>query len=90
MRLIKKEKIEEKWVKVYDKARTPYMRVLELMPEGARKARFKEFHSRLNPWLIKEKITYYTKSLLEALREAYEANKYFITSHIVYLTRFPE
>lgn len=33
MRLLKKEKCERRMLKRYDKARTPYMRVLEKMKE---------------------------------------------------------
>lgn len=61
MRLEKKEKCGRRIIKRYDKARTPYMRVLEKMKEGGRKERFIRLHESLNPWTIKNKIAQYPK-----------------------------
>ena len=63
MRLEKKEKCGRRIIKRYDKARTPYMRVLEKMKEGGRKERFIRLHESLNPWTIKNKIAQYAKEI---------------------------
>jgi hypothetical protein len=63
MRLEKKEKCGRRILKRYDKARTPYMRVLEKMKEGGRKERFIRLHESLNPWTIKNKIAQYAKEI---------------------------
>ena len=63
MRLEKKEKCGRRMIKRYDKARTPYMRVLEKMKEGGRKERFIRLHESLNPWTIKNKIAQYAKEI---------------------------
>ena len=63
MRLEKKEKCGRRIIKRYDKARTPYMRVLEKMKEGGRKERFIRLHESLNPWLIQKKIAQYSKEI---------------------------
>lgn len=55
MRLLKKEKCGRRIIKRYDKARTPYMRVLEKMKEEGRKERFIKLHEGLNPWMIQKK-----------------------------------
>lgn len=63
MRLEKKEKCGRRIIKRYDKARTPYMRVLEKMKEGGRKERFIRLHESLNPWTIRNKIAQYAKEI---------------------------
>ena len=63
MRLEKKEKCGRRIIKRYDKAQTPYMRVLEKMKEGGRKERFIRLHESLNPWTIKNKIAQYAKEI---------------------------
>ena len=63
MRLEKKEKCGRRIIKRYDKARTPYMRVLEKMKQGGRKERFIRLHESLNPWTIKNKIAQYAKEI---------------------------
>ena len=63
MRLEKKEQCGRRIIKRYDKARTPYMRVLEKMKEGGRKERFIRLHESLNPWTIKNKIAQYAKEI---------------------------
>ena len=63
MRLEKKEKCGRRIIKRYDKARTPYMRVLEKMKESGRKERFIRLHESLNPWTIKNKIAQYAKEI---------------------------
>ena len=70
MRLEKKEKCGRRIIKRYDKARTPYMRVLEKMKEGGRKERFIRLHESLNPWTIKNKSKHPTKSLVDAMLKA--------------------
>lgn len=67
MRLLKKEKDGRRIIKSYDKARTPYMRVLEKMKEGARKERFIRLHESLNPWTIQKKIAQYSKEIATLL-----------------------
>lgn len=71
MRLLKKEKCGRRIIKRYDKARTPYMRVLESMKEGGRKERFIRLHESLNPWIIQKRIAQYSKeiAMLIAQRE---------------------
>lgn len=63
MRLEKKEKCGRRIIKRYDKAQTPYMRVLEKMKEGSRKERFIILPESLNPWTIKNKIAQYAKEI---------------------------
>jgi hypothetical protein len=63
MRLEKKEKCGRRIIKRYDKAQTPYMRVLKKMKEGGRKERFIRLHESLNPWTIKNKIAQYAKEI---------------------------
>lgn len=67
MRLLKKEKCGRRIIRRYDKARTPYMRVLENMKEGGRKERFIKLHKSLNPWVIQKKIVQYSKEIATLL-----------------------
>lgn len=67
MRLLKKEKCGRKIIKRYDRARTPYMRVLENMKEGGRRNRFIILHESLNPWIIQKKIAQCTKEIARLL-----------------------
>ena len=69
MRLRTKEKDGRRIIKRYDKARTPYMRVLEKMKEGARKERFIKLHESLNPWTIQKKIAQYSKEIATLLTQ---------------------
>lgn len=75
MRLLKKETCGRRIIKRYDKARTPYARVLENMKEGGRKERFIKLHESLNPWIIQKEITQYSKEIAMLLtqREQYAA-----------------
>lgn len=52
-------------MKCYDRARTPYQRVMEVMKEGQRKERLKRYHESLNPFVLKEQIE-------NGLRKLYE------------------
>jgi hypothetical protein len=67
MRLLRKEKNGRRIIKRYDKARTPYMRVLEKMKEGVRKERFIKLHESLNPWTIQKKIAQYSREIAALL-----------------------
>ena len=69
MRLLKKEKCGRRIIKRYDKARTPYMRVLENMKEGGRRSRFIKLHESLNPWMIQKKITQCSKEIAMLLTQ---------------------
>ena len=69
MRLLKKETCGRRIIKRYDKARTPYARVLENMKEGGRKERFIKLHESLNPWIIQKEITQYSKEIAMLLTQ---------------------
>lgn len=65
MRLLRKERVGSKVIKVCDKARTPYARLIEIMPEGRRKEKLMTYHRSLDPWLLKAKIQAYADKIVK-------------------------
>ena len=65
IRLMSKQRTGVKVMKCYDKARTPYQRVMEVMKEGKRKESLKRYHASLNPFVLKKRIENGLKKLYD-------------------------
>ena len=81
MKLIEKTRIGSKVIKKYDKAKTPYQRVLD-SPYAAVKAKekLKAEYNQLNPAELKRKITRWQNKLMELCNEKrkHENFKHFV------------
>lgn len=72
-RILEKQKREKGKVrKKYDKARTPYQRVMENIKEGRRKERLKKEHESLDPIELRNKVEEALKKLFDFAREKRE------------------
>ena len=70
MKLIRKDKLDNKNVKVYDKAKTPYRRIMEHpLIDEALKQKLKEEYDSLNPIELRRSIVYLQKRIYKFVRE---------------------
>ena len=70
MKLIRKDKLDNKNVKVYDKAKTPYRRIMEhLLIDETLKQKLKSEYDSLNPVELKRSIVYLQKRIYKFVRE---------------------